>query len=478
MLLATLLLATVPSLPVIRYRVTCDPSSSADPKWRVEISVTGLDPKRRDVRFQLPGWGEWYDLDDYYVRELAGTPPVRHRLDFLERFDVELPADWDGTLKVSYAIPIVELGSRANSNHGLLPWRTAGYVHAFSSNTLMRVAAGEALVEAERTLELVPLPGGSSLTGWSGLAAGPQTVKLAPQADNTVLVLGVPSASQRSDDAGGLLEAVQFSGLPDCTKLAHDFARRLRVAYAATTGAPAGSAERLVLTAPGLGGTHVEGAITLGRPEIVTDVRGRPGFETGTAHFVAHELFHAWLPGVLKMGEPGLEWIHEGFTEYLSLWQLVALGDVAPDEFARRMHWYDELARKSAAFGKVAFASPDVNWREPENETIAYKGGCLLAFHLDALLRDAGEPGLPQLFRDFMREEGGAVRRAAFAKWLAAQGLDEAWANCCQAPFAPDPRADLLRAGFRPVEKPDPNDRHHVATALGGTTEPFFKFGK
>ena len=41
-------------------------------------------------------------------------------------------------------------------NHGLLPWKAKDYVHAFTTNTLMRVVVSDVRQDADRSLTLVP----------------------------------------------------------------------------------------------------------------------------------------------------------------------------------------------------------------------------------------------------------------------------------------------------------------------------------
>ena len=164
--------------PAIEYRVSCELGD--DSRVHVEMRVRNLDRARRDVRLELPGWGEWYDLDDYYVRNLRSVPPVRHDEEFLERFQLDLPERWDGTIAVSYDLPIVSVGSRSRMNHGLLPWKAKDYVHAFTINTLMRVVAGDVRQDSDRSLTLLPPRGWGTFTGWTGYADGERTFRLRP----------------------------------------------------------------------------------------------------------------------------------------------------------------------------------------------------------------------------------------------------------------------------------------------------------
>lgn len=440
----------------------------------VDVRASGLDPAQRDLAFELPRWGEWVEIDEYYVTAVRGTPAARHDLDNRFYWRPQLPTKWDGTLALHYEIPIVAFGSAARERYGLLPWRTAGYVHAFTINTLMRLLVGDARQDGDRHLELVAPEGWSVATGWGGLAPSPHRLDVAPDAENTVLLFGKPVGSARVEQNGRTLEVVQFGAHVDRTAPLLDLAQKVRAGYAATTGAWPKGDERVFITEPGLGGTHVEGAITLGHPELESDGR----FEVGTAHFLAHELFHAWLPGVLvpspQLADAGLEWFFEGFTDYLALWHLVHVGLVPPQRFADQLRLLDAIARQSPALGKVAFADLSVRWREPDAEAIAYKGGALLAFHLDAKLRLQGEPGLPQLFRDLLRENSGRYDLATLEKWCLANGLEESWQSRVVAPFLPSTDDDLVSLGYRERREGD----SRIITAAGADLAAFFSFPK
>src|SRR5262245_50572384 len=281
--------------PRIDYRVECVLDGVQD-RLAVDVKVRGLDPALRDLAFELPGWGECLELDEYYVTRVAAKPPVRH--DLVNRFywRPELPASWDGALDLHYEIPIVALQSFAHEHHGLLPWRMPTYAHAFTENTLMRLLVGSDRQDADRHLELVAPEGFSIATGWGGVTSGTQRIDLAPDANNTVVLFGRPVAARVSEGQKPGVSVVQFGVHEDRTKIVFELAMKLRAAYAETPGSSAPASELLVVTEPGLGGTHVEGAITHGHPSVEAD--GRP--DVGTDAFLAHEMFHAWLPGVLK----------------------------------------------------------------------------------------------------------------------------------------------------------------------------------
>ena len=140
-----------------------------------------------------------------------------------------------------------------------------------------------------------------------------------------------------------------------------------------------------------LGGTRTDGAIAVGCP---AGLQGDA--HAYTLHFLAHELFHDWLGGQLQSTEgERLAWFWEGFTEYASLWQLAQQGAVSRAWFAQRvLDWEADLAGNEN-WGELAFADPDVDWRDGVIEPLAYKGSALLAFELDVTLREA--PALYEL---------------------------------------------------------------------------------
>jgi hypothetical protein len=345
-------------------------------------------------------------------------------------------------------------------------------VHAFTENTLLRLLVGGDRQDGDRHLELVAPGGGSTASGWGGFTKGTQKVDLTATANNTDMIFGKAVASQASDDPKNRLAVVQFGEHEDRTAIVFDLAKKLRAAYAATMGVADPSSELLLVTEPGLGGTHVEGAITHGHPSVEKD--GKP--DVGTDVFLAHEMFHAWLPQILKptdaLEDHGLEWFFEGFTECFALWHLASVGRITPQQFADHVRFLEKLGRQSPKWGRVAFADPKVDWRDAENESVAYKGGMLLAFHLDAELREQGEPGLPMLFRDLMKENGGRYDLAALKKWCEANGLEESWKKLVEQPAAFTTDDELVRIGFR--EKREGESR--ILLAAGGTMEPFFRF--
>lgn len=470
------------------YRVECL-LDGVDDRLRIDVRASGIDPAQRDLAFELPLWGEWLELDEYYVRRATGTPPVAHDLENRFYWRPKLPRAWDGTLAISYELPIVDAKSVAHERHGLLPWRAGSYVNAYSANTLMRLLIGGERQDDARTLELVAPEGMHVACGWGGVA--PRTLKfeVPPGGDNTALLFGkaVAVAGEAAAAAGASgprvprgasgsldrsLTVVQFTDAPDRAGAVLALLAKLRTAYEASTGAPPPGPEHVFLLEPGMGGTHTDGAISMGWPE--QDGRGR--FPPGTAQFIAHESFHAWLPGVLKPAPggagDGLEWFFEGFTDYLALWHLAHLQEITPQHFADHLRLIESIGRASPAWGQLAFADRDVDWRQADAEPLAYRGGALLAFHFDVELRLRGEQGLPHLFRDLRTENGSRYDLPSLEKWCAANGLEESWRARVEAPFVATTDDDLVRLGYR--ERREGTAR--IITAAGAEFDGFFAF--
>ena len=150
---------------------------------------------------------------------------------------------------------------------------------------------------------------------------------------------------------------------------------------------------------------------------------------------------------------------------------LTGTGLATAQQFGDRVRWYERLAAESPAFGSVRFDDRAVKWRERDNETVAYKGGALLAFHLDATLRAAGKPGLPMLFRDLVRGNDSRYTLEAIRGWVEAQGLGGFWSRHVATGKLPDVGEALVRIGF--VETLEGKNR---IIRSSPATAPFFKF--
>ena len=280
------------------------------------------------------------------------------------------------------------------------------------------------------------------------------------------MVFGKPTSLTKTTACGGI-EVVQFGAHEERTAFVIDFARRMRSAFEQTTGAPPPGIGRIVVTEPGLGGTHVEGAITIGHPDLEPNER----FDIGTAHFLAHEMFHSWLPGVLKPGQPGLEWFFEGFTDYFSLWHLASSGGATAQQFGDRLRVLELLAAQSPAFGSTRFDDP--------------RGRLAQARRRDGRLQRRRAPGLSPRRRATHRGQAGSrhavprprprERLALHARGHSPLGRSPGPRRVLEGHVAtgklPDTGDALIRIGF--VETFE--EKNRILKDAPGTA-PFFEF--
>jgi hypothetical protein len=432
----------------IAYRLAYDADARA-PAWTVAIDGRGFAGVSALV-LELEDWGEWLRLDGYYLRALASDPPLVRR-EQRDEWDLARPEGWDGAFTVRYDLALAELGSPARELFDGLPYRARTYACGVSANTLMQVSWSGGPARAVRTLALDLPAGWTAVTGWGGTQSGDAAISIPENARNTLLSFGEPRAAARAACAGFALEITQWGGERDVTAELAEFARRFLETCTQALGSPPADVLRLVVTEPGQGGTRLDGAIVLGVPE------GLGPEHPYTQHFVAHELFHEWLGGRVVSAEgERLAWFWEGFTEYLSLRHLVRAGLAPPAWLAERLREHEAELVRLDLIGAAAFADPEVNWRDPAREPLAYKGSALTAFALDVALRARGEPGLDALVRDLLAAEGGRYTLASLRAWLVARDLAGFWDAHVAAPFASTLAADLVAAGFVAHETPQP----------------------
>ncbi|HSD11188.1 MAG TPA: hypothetical protein VLF14_09400, partial [Candidatus Binatia bacterium] len=367
-------------------------------------------------------------------------------------FAVDAPSGWDGTLDASYVIPLARSGSRAEQAHGLLPRSDDSHAAGFSSNTLIDVIQGARRLEAERTIRFVGPPDATIATGWGGLSTGAQEVRFDHAIDNVPLVFGHLSAVSTSDAGGLRFEIAQFGPGPDGTGHALRIAETLVPLYGRNSGRPYGEPVRLFLTPLTRGGTHTDHGCIVGFQADDLDAENVPEF----IRIVAHELFHNWLGGCLRPpDDESLVWFHEGFTEYFTTWHMTASSLASREWFAERLASMDAVARSSSAFGRVTFAEPSVRWRDGDgpNETLAYRGGAMLAFFADVELRRQGGPGLMKLVADLLRDGDRPLTLVAIREWMGSNGLAEFYASYVAKPASlPDLDSALREIGFEATE--------------------------
>ncbi len=429
----------------IEYRVALEDAAPGR-VLRVSLSAAGLEPGPGDMRLRLDSWGGWTG-DRGYIGDLASDPPVDRDPDEPTEFTIRTPADWDGRLTVSYAIPVRHIGPGGEGG-GLLPWCDDVNVGAFTINILMDIRCGERRVGAERRVTFVAPEGRTVFTGWGGAS---RAVRFDHPIDNAPVVIGNTSGSASADAEGIHYEVIQFGPGDDRTAAVLHAARSVVPAYARHSGRAPDEPVRIVLLDTTTGSTHTDHGCMLGyRP--AEDARGlTPRF----THVLAHELFHDWLgAGGFVAGSESITWFHEGFTDYLSLWHIAAVGLVDRAWFADRIGAIEAEARRSSALGTVAFAETAGGWRDDmgPRETLAYRGGAILAFGADVELRRAGRPGLMQLVADLARTTEGEAMLEDVRGWMEAHGLADFCRRYVGEPALPDGVALLDSLGFEAVE--------------------------
>ncbi len=439
--------ASAAQAPAIDYELSHDAAHAC---WRVRFQATGIDRTAGDVCLALQDWGEWTQVEGY-LRDLSVRPPVRADPAAANRFLLDAPPGWDGSLEGSYVLPVAARGSPANQAHGLLPHSDGSTASGFSPNTLVDVLQGGQPLDAQRTLRFSAEPGVSVATGWAGVSSGEQTVSFRHPIDNVPLFFG--SARTAAAEGDGLrYEVVQLGAGHDATAPVLEVVRTLVPLYARHCGRSPEQPVRLFITPWEGGGTMTDHGCIVGAPGALDD-----GLAPDYVRLLAHELFHIWLGGYLSPDDESLVWFHEGFTEYCAVWHVAASGLASREWFAERIAIMDAETRASEAYGRVAFADPAVSWRDDNgpNETLGYRGGALLAFCADQELRRQGRPGLLQMLADLMQQDDQHLELARIRAWMESSGLKDFYARSIQKPAAfPEPDAALASLGFELSETP------------------------
>lgn len=433
--------ASPKALCEMRFRL-----SGPSPAVEVSIAFSGLKPTPEGFTLELPDFGEWTDIDALYLRNFVCEPPARRTGVGSNRWTVAIPDGWDGVLKASYTIPLIEQESKLHERHGLLPHLArdgAGKpasAYALSTNTVMRLWRGESPVPMERTVRISADEGMSIGTGWGGLSTAVQECRLAEEGGETPILVGRPRVSRASE--GGIdYEVAQFSVGDDVTGSLLALAKAAIPAYAKGTGRSIDRPVRIFIIDKG-GGQWLDRACLV-QKATPAEVQN-PYYMS----LVAHELFHQWLGGYARGRSSSMDWFTEGFTDYMANCHLAQTGLVSTQWFADRMLELSGEAFGCDAYGKAAFGDASVNWREGANETLAYKGGATLAFCLDAALHAAGKPRVAAMIGDLGRLPGGQFALNDIKAWLEKQGMGSFYAAYIEKAALPDPRKALEQAGF------------------------------
>jgi hypothetical protein len=163
---------------------------------------------------------------------------------------------------------------------------------------------------------------------------------------------------------------------------------------------------------------------------------------------LAHELFHDWLGSSLV--DPGsLVWFSEGFTDYFAIWHATAAGMLPPARFAERILGVEREARSGSPLGRIAFAQPGVDWRDDgPNETMAYRGGALLAFIVDAELRRRSGRTVPAVVRGLLESAPRTYQLSHIRDVMTKLGLADVYHRSIAGTQLPDAFPLLRALGF------------------------------
>jgi predicted metalloprotease with PDZ domain len=151
---------------------------------------------------------------------------------------------------------------------------------------------------------------------------------------------------------------------------------------------------------------------------------------------LAHEMFHYWLPGKIKIEQDEkylavrYDWFYEGFTDYFAPRILLEAKLITPANFAEqinkailniadnphRAETYDDFVAAAKA-GKF-----DGNYKK-----LSYHRGALIALNWDTQLRRAGRRDLSDFIRQLYRlarKNSGKISERAFFDFAAGYGID------------------------------------------------------
>ena len=423
-----------PANPLADPRVAYTIRRADSTTLSISLTATGL-PVAAPLIARLENWGEWTSAPFAYLHGLLvdGRPAA---LDSTGA--TRVPGDLlaDGRLEVRYDLTVPRLGSVQHEARRLLPYRTDRHLFGFVSNTLMGFLVDTVPLPASATIRIVAQPGDDVFTGWGGFAAGtsPLPVPGVPF-DNAVFAIGRPTGRTTADSG---VQVAQFRDGPDSTAIVASAARSLIAAYSAALGRGPRQTMRILVEGQEGGGTYTDHGMVVNGLSV---------------ELLAHELFHDWLGGRLT-GDESLVWFSEGFTDYFSLWHAAALGLVPRDRFGQRMLEVEARAR-AGSLGRIAFADSGVRWRDGNgpNETMAYRGGSLLAFAVDAELRRRGTGTAHALIRRLLEIAPRPYRLADIRDAFASLGLSALYRQSVAGRQMPPVLPVLVELGFDQTEE-------------------------
>lgn len=410
--------------------------------WELRLSARDLE---EPPTVHLQDWGEWTTRPGY-VELVAAEPALAGEG---PRWTLADPGEFEGSLELHLRLRPAVFDSELHRRHHLLPVVSETYAFGFAWNVLPNLEVDGEPIAGERILTLRAPEGQEVVTGWEGHAGhGEQTVELEARQGNALIAFGVPTAMADSDE----VEVFQFGGTSVVADHVHELVSRLAPPMGAACGRPAARPLRVFVVDTHAGGTGTDHGLRIGFTRgMDADAAESPYFE----QMVAHELFHFWLGKLLSPADDSLVWFQEGFTDYLSLWHYTAAGLGSREWFVERLLELDREARERSTLGRLPFTDPTIEWRDGDgpNETMAYKGGAVLALALDVELRARGGIGLHGLIRHLLAA-GRTYEEAAIRAWLVAQGLEELDRAAIAGTEVPRAADSLRRLGFRVEERP------------------------
>lgn len=141
--------------------------------------------------------------------------------------------------------------------------------------------------------------------------------------------------------------------------------------------------------------------------------------EISWSHTLGHEVMHLWNSLGKADGEnvPDLEWVNEGFTDYLTLKLMSQAGLIEPEMVEQRLA---NLVRRYVLAGRF---SPGVSLREAGHDKSAhwqtvYGGGGLVALLLDAELSRTEPQAFGAALRAMRAEQGEGYSYERFLETL------------------------------------------------------------
>lgn len=411
----------------------------------VSLRARALDPASRDIVIALPDWGEWTKAREPYVRglQIDGSP---FSFDSAGRLAVPRALAADGELVVTYQLHVIDAASPAHHARRLLPYRDGAHVFGFAKNTLAGLLVDGRLVQRPSIINIEAAPDEAIFTGWGGHSTGQQTGRGSAEfpEENGVFAIGrIVGLTTRSVN-GVPVEVAQFAAGPDVTAEVAGYVESLVAAISRTVGRGPRGALRILFEpqrAEGVfGGTLTNDGLVVRLPAEPLSLMSR--------FTLAHEVFHDWLGSHLVPDE-NVTWFNEGFTDYISLWYATATGIVTPAQFVDRMYDIERQARESTSLGRVRFAEAGTKWRDDDgaNETMAYRGGALVAFFTDIELRRRGATVadlIRQLLSRPQREYGLNDIRTAMTQL----GVSDVYTRSIDGTHVPAVRSLLIDAGF------------------------------